>query len=748
MDGLKARLSFDAVAYDYDNEYLTIDTDTHTININNVSRLFGVQYDGNSKLIKFRIRNKLSDIQKMQDSIVYINWIDSRGVKGQSIAINKTINNDTCEFAWKVPFDALKNSGVLHFAMSAVMTKNSSSVIDRRWSTQIASVITPDGIYIKSYIPSSEEEDRIAQIYNELSNMINKQNDDLRADIDVERKRIDVLNNGGLIIKDELIENNIKTWLDEHPEATTTVQDGSIDKIKIKTDFLSKIQNQGLNIKEKYNIDNTGNTDVTSVLQEALDNAEDGDCLYLPKGTYLISKGLKINKVIELVGEASMKRPANTSNNPTNIKLVSSAENITAISKGTAERCTLRNIAVSSESFYITRNNTIPSLNNPNFQIEGHVEHENVNGIDMHDFNGAYLYNCNAYGFSGFGIKTSHHGIADSIWVHYSNNGIIAYNDCMHNNIFVQDCINGITLSGNAIIINGFRCDEISEYGLIISGQQHFINAGFIDQCGYSAISTEGYVSDCYVNVKILRSCGYWYLTTYESINKSDEHFKDFFRIQINGSFNYNNVIINMNDLCGLNDKVINTFSPAYIYTNDVEMYNNEFKFNNNVALSQKVISLKISVSNKNTQRDNLSKYLYKPSTYNKTYTMQILLDSLSKSIMLGSDNSYFDDYFLRNGIGNFVSSKHTINNSYSKIEVINNIAIFTLQFTANENISPWTSLGIEIQNATPNNIFRIFGETSGNPILFTFSKTNIQCGVNIEKGKTYTVSGIFTVDS
>ena len=183
MDGLKARLSFDAVAYDYDDEYLTIDTDTHTININNVSRLFGVQYDGNSKLIKFRIRNKLSDIQKMQDSIVYINWIDSKGVKGQSIAINKIINNDTCEFAWKVPFDALKNSGVLHFAMSAVITENNSSVINQKWSTQIASVTTPDGIYIKSYTPSSEEEDRIAQIYNELTKMINTQSENLQAQV-------------------------------------------------------------------------------------------------------------------------------------------------------------------------------------------------------------------------------------------------------------------------------------------------------------------------------------------------------------------------------------------------------------------------------------------------------------------------------------------------------------------------------------------------------------------------------------
>lgn len=194
MDGLKARLSFDAVAYDYDDEYLTIDTDTHTININNVSRLFGVQYDGNSKLIKFKIRNKLSDIQKMQDSIVYINWIDSKGVKGQSIAVNKTINNDTCEFAWKVPFDALKNSGVLHFAMSAVVTKNSSSVIDQRWSTQIASVITPDGIYIKSYTPSSEEEDRIAQIYNELSNMINKQNENLQSQVNSLKEDLSYLN--------------------------------------------------------------------------------------------------------------------------------------------------------------------------------------------------------------------------------------------------------------------------------------------------------------------------------------------------------------------------------------------------------------------------------------------------------------------------------------------------------------------------------------------------------------------------
>lgn len=267
MDVLKAKLSFDAVAYDYDDEYLTIDTDTHTININNVSRLFGVQYDGNSKLIKFRIRNKLSDIQKMQDSIVYINWIDSNGVKGQSIAINKTINNDTCEFAWKVPFDALKNSGVLHFAMSAVMTKSSSSVIDQRWSTQIASVITPDGIYIKSYTPSSEEEDRIAQIYNELSKMINKQNDNLQSQI-----------------------NSLEE---------------DITNIKKKKNVILYVGSAELSDEQKLSCDYVcdGVDDQIEINQAISSLPDSGGEIHLSRGIFNVTGEITINKRIKLVGE-------------------------------------------------------------------------------------------------------------------------------------------------------------------------------------------------------------------------------------------------------------------------------------------------------------------------------------------------------------------------------------------------------------------------------------------------------------
>lgn len=63
-----------------------------------------------------------------------------------------------------------------------------------------------------------------------------------KTDLDTERKRIDVLNEGGLNLKDEVIDTSIRAWLTEHPEATTTVQDGAITEEKINTEFLPYIK--------------------------------------------------------------------------------------------------------------------------------------------------------------------------------------------------------------------------------------------------------------------------------------------------------------------------------------------------------------------------------------------------------------------------------------------------------------------------------------------------------------------------
>lgn len=502
MDGLKARLSFDAVAYDYDDEYLTIDTDTHIININNLSRLFGVQYDGNSKLIKFRISNKLSDIQKMQDSIVYINWIDSKGVKGQSIAIDKTISNDICEFAWKVPFDALKNSRVLHFAMSAVITKNSSSVINQKWSTQIASVIIPDGIYIKSYTPSSEEEDRIAQIYNELSRMINKQNDDLKADIDVERKRIDVLNDGGLIIKDELIENKIKTWLDEHPEATTTVQDGSIGYEKFSESFKNQIISV---IAEK-----TG--DITELIKNTL---KSNMHLRIYNSDIQISKGLSFkgleNVTLEFIGskvtylydhnDLENNQFAILMENCKNV-LITGLELTTDFSEENDESLDLSQLAgkkIYAINFTFVENGMIA-----NTKISQFTDGLSINySKDIYSFRNTFfnlgeepvafrncsrckMTDCEAYWYCGDGALVKH-------WDSYELSGFIFSNNYFHDgkDYTTGDgrviCGGGFTtnVEGNAtvkrdpeyiIVKNNIFVD--TEYGVLLAGGSHIIVDG------------------------------------------------------------------------------------------------------------------------------------------------------------------------------------------------------------------------------------------------------------------------------
>ena len=419
MDGLKARLSFDAVAYDYDDEYLTIDTDTHTININNVYRLFGVQYDGNSKLIKFRIRNKLSDIQKMQDSIIYINWIDSRGVKGQSIAINKTISNDTCEFAWKVPFDALKNSGVLHFAMSAVVTKNSSSVIDQRWSTKIASVITPDGIYIKSYTPSSEEEDRIAQIYNELSNMINKQNDNLQSQVSsLKEDKVDkpTTPDDGKIPRakggdvewvevgqptDEQTNSAVKKWLGEHPEATTTVQDYSLTINKMVIGALGYVT------PEMFGAVGDGITDDTKAIQKAIDSVKNGYVLF-QRLTYCVSKTLQITNKNIIFNNCILKRVSDCTvlnfDNSNNFKL----SDVTITDNGS------------------TYGNMIVGRRCENVKIKNVTVNSSSPHTDVSNGNWAMCLSGNAFHISGLRINNYESGLwADGLHFGYVTNSVI-----------------------------------------------------------------------------------------------------------------------------------------------------------------------------------------------------------------------------------------------------------------------------------------------------------------------------------
>ena len=55
---------------------------------------------------------------------------------------------------------------------------------------------------------------------------------------------LDTLKQGGYVPDEQLIDSMVSDWLDEHPEATTTVQDGAVTRAKLSSELIQEIDGQ------------------------------------------------------------------------------------------------------------------------------------------------------------------------------------------------------------------------------------------------------------------------------------------------------------------------------------------------------------------------------------------------------------------------------------------------------------------------------------------------------------------------
>lgn len=110
--------------------------------------------------------------------------------------------------------------------------------------------------------------------------------------------RLTTLEDGGLTLKDEVIAKNVNDWLDKHPEATTTVADGSITQAKFDATVKSKLALLDKMVTpQMFGAVGDGTADDTQAFEDAL--TSEYPC-FIPPGTYKITRTLTVTK--DLIG--------------------------------------------------------------------------------------------------------------------------------------------------------------------------------------------------------------------------------------------------------------------------------------------------------------------------------------------------------------------------------------------------------------------------------------------------------------
>lgn len=172
--------------------------------------------------------------------------------------------------------------------------------------TELSSSPSPDTHFLVTQ-PETDEAGKIIESLrrigaDDIANMLKAKFGlgDTAKEIASLQKDMDTLNQGGLKLKEDFIGNQVNCWLDDHPEATTTVHNGAIIEEKINANFLPWIKKDYVT-PEMFGAVGDGKNDDSQEIQMAINYAVNSAKALILTQKYRITKKYKIEYPITII---------------------------------------------------------------------------------------------------------------------------------------------------------------------------------------------------------------------------------------------------------------------------------------------------------------------------------------------------------------------------------------------------------------------------------------------------------------
>lgn len=298
-------------ASDTEEEFqFRIDEHLRTIAIPEKGVVAGVEGDLNVNIARFVMVRYYHgrDLSKLN---IRINYRNANGQVNYYTVSDATVSGDSIVFSWEYAADVTQYKGNVQFVVYLFSATN--AVLKQRFFTTLGTLEVLEGLEVDSSIPASEQTDILLHLKKDLAAYAEEVKKSLPADytamteqVSSLKEDLDKLNEGGLNLKDEVIEEDIHNWLNEHPEATTTVQDKSIETSKF-TDNAKLYVMKDYVTPEMFGAVGDGSKNASPSINAAIDYAFNNGIgtVLLRNGVYLLDEPITMKSGITLKGEGN-----------------------------------------------------------------------------------------------------------------------------------------------------------------------------------------------------------------------------------------------------------------------------------------------------------------------------------------------------------------------------------------------------------------------------------------------------------